>query len=236
MGSHFEQEIFDGKLTSSELRKRYDARIKDLLYEHGADAYNGTLTTTSGLRVEEKTFDSVEAAEEYVQANTNKWGEALAVKFKDIRTEVAKEPTYNGKKNSFPIGVNTRMLRSVASIWDDAKRQNVLLAADQLVVSQKAKAIALYSDWHTKNRAFDALRNSIAKICQRLQDSSAPLPQSAEFKELQKAIKQRARAHAAEKKAAEKLIAFDLKQAAKIYATKSVDHGVQWLVGGWAAE
>lgn len=236
MGAHFACELFDGKLTTSELRRQYEARLGELTYEHGHDAYNGTLATTSGLVIDDKTFDSRGDAEEYVANNTQKWQAARAVKFKDIRTEVAKEPTYNGKKASWPLAVNTRTLRSVASIWNDARRENVFLAADQLVASQKAKAIALYSDWHTKNRAFDALRNAIAGICRRLQDVSAPAPQPADFKELQKAIKQRARAHAAEKKAAEKLVAFDLKQSAKIYATKQIDHGAQWLVGGWAAE
>lgn len=236
MGSCFTCELFDGKLNSSELRRQYEARLVELTYEYGHDAYNGTLATTSGLVIDDKTFDSRQAAEEYVMNNTQKWEAARAVKVKDIRTEIVKSPTYNGKKASFPLAINTTNLRSVASIWDDTRRENVFIAADQLVESQKAKAIALYNDWHTKNRAFDALRNAIAKICQRLQDSSAPAPQPSDFKELQKAIKQRARAHAAEKKAAEKLVAFDLKQAAKIYATKQVDHGVQWLVGGWAAE
>lgn len=236
MGACFTCEPFDGKLNTTELRRQYEARLIELTYEHGHGAYNGTLATTSGLVIDDKTFDSRGDAEEYVANNTQKWEAARAVKFKDVRTAVAKEPTYNGKKASWPLCVNTRTLRSVASIWDDTRRENILIAADQLVAAQKAKALAFYSDWHTKNRAFDVLRTAIAKICQRLQDASAPIPQPADFKELQKAIKQRARAHAAEKKAAEKLVSFDLKQSAKIYATKSVDHGTQWLIGGWAAE
>lgn len=236
MGSHFACELFDGKLTQFELRKRYDARIDELLHEYGADAYNGTLTTTSGLKIEEKTFGNRPAAEEYVANNTQKWADALAVKFNDVRTEAAKQPTYNGKTGSWPLTVGAHTLRTVNSVWDDARRANVLLAADQLAASQKATAVALYSDWQAKNKAFDALRNSIANICQRLQDSSAPMPQAADFKELQKAIKQRYKALAVEKKAAEKLVAFDRKHADKLYATKQVDHGVLWLVGGWAAE
>lgn len=236
MGACFTCEIFDGKLNSSELRKRYDARIKDLLYEHGADAYNGTLTTTEGLRIEDKTFDSRMAAEEYVADNTQKWQEALAVKFKDTRDEVAKEPTYNGKPGGFPLCIGPHVLRSVANIWSRDQAESTFLAADQLPAAQQVKALALYSDWRTKNKAFDVLRESIAQICRRLQDPSAPMPQAADFKELQKAVKERYKVHAAEKKAAEKLVAFDRKHAAKLYAIKQVDHGEQWLVGGWAAE
>lgn len=236
MGSHFEYELFEGKLTASELRRQYEQRISDLTDEYGTDPYNGTLATTSGLAIQEKLFETRAEAEEYVAKNTSKRGEALAVKFKDIRNEAVKTPTYNGKQNSLPLGVGSTTVRSVANIWDANNLSCSIVAADQLTDAHKAKALALYTDWQTKDQAFTKLSNAIRDICNRLQSVGAAPPTTAEFKELQKAIKQRAKAHAAAQKAAAKFTAFDIKQAAKLYKTEKVDKGVYWFVGGWAAE
>lgn len=236
MGACFVTETFDGKLNQVELRRQYSRRLEELSYTYGADAYNGTLTTTDGLKVEERVFDSREAADEYVSANTNKWAEALAVRYKDVRTETAKEPTFDGKpaRETVFTAVGDRALRVVTTVW----RNNLTVpcAADQLTTSQKATAIALFSDYDTKAKAYNVLCRAIGTMIAKLQDVQAAPPTTAELRELQKAIKQRSKARAVRNKAADKMVAFDIKHSAKLYATKQVDHGLQWLVGGWAAE
>lgn len=236
MGACFVTEHFDGKINEAELRRQYHRRLIELTDTYGNDAYNGTLTTTEGLRVEERTFDSRDAAEEYVQGHTNKWAEALAVRFKDIQTEIAKAPTFNGKdgNNSIFGAVNDHALRTVTNVWQNGA--SVPVAADQLTASQKATAIALYSDYDAKARAFNVLQKAVREMLGRMEPASSEPPTAAQLRELQKAIKQRLKAHAVAKKAADKLVAFDIKYAPKLYATKQVDHGLQWLVGGWAAE
>lgn len=236
MGSCFTTELFDGKLNETELRRQYEVRLGELTYEHGHDAYNGTLATTNGLVIDTKTFDSRQAAEEYVMNNTQKWEAARAVKVKDIRTEIVKAPTFDGKTRQHTVctSVGERTLQTVTTVWRD--NSSFPVAADQLVASKKATAIALYSDYETKLRAFNTLRNSVNQILTQWQVVTAEPPTTAELRELHKAIKQRAKAHSVMQKAAAKLVAFDTKHGAKLLITKQVDHGVQWLVGGWAAE
>lgn len=236
MGAHFTCEIFDGKLTTSELRRQYEQRLEELTYEHGHDAYNGTLTTTSGLCVEEKVFDSRPAAEEYVADKTNKWGEALAVKFREVVTEISKKPTYNGKdlSHNIVVHVGEHRLWTVASFYENGCRYGA--AADELTTAQKVTAVALYSDYENKTKALDVLQRAIRTVLGHMEPVSSAPPAAAVMRELHKSIKQRLKAHAAVQKAAAKLVAFDARHTPKIYATKQVDHGVQWLVGGWAAE
>jgi hypothetical protein len=238
MGSHFEHRVFDGKLNKTELQRQYDAYISRALYEYGADAYNGTLTTTRGLEVEDRVFDNEQAAHDYVANNTRKRGAARAVKFKDIRTEVVKEPTFNGKpqSQSFGLTIGDIALRSVNNVYTGGG-QSQLFAADQLPEAHKAKAITLYRDYHNKASSFGGIKQQISVLlANKFQDAKSELPTTADYAELKRLVKLRKRAWGALEKAAVKMKEFDIKQAAKLYATKSVDNGLKWLVGGWAAE
>lgn len=236
MGARFVTELFDGNLNRSELRRQYDARLSELTSTYGDNAYNGTLTTTSGFQIEDRVFDTRAAAEEYVAAHTDKWEAALAVRFKDIRTEVAKAPTFNGKNGNHSIfaAIDGHVLRTVTSVWQNGA--SVPIAADGLTAAQKATAIALYSDFETKTRAAKVLQQAVSDMLGRMTPAFSEPPNAAQLRELQKAIKQRLKASSVAKKAADKLVAFDIKHTPKIYATEQVDHGVQWLVGGWASE
>jgi hypothetical protein len=237
MGSHFSSTTFDGKLNSTELRRQYDAYITELLHERGTDAYNGTLTTTSGLIIEDRVFDTEQAASDYVASNTQKWQEARAVKFRDVRTEDDKQPTYNGQPLRFGIGLLAGgvTLRSVTVAYVDRARH--LIPADQLPAAHKAKAVALYTDYSDKSAAYTRLRGQIDQlVTEKIQNVKAELPTTADYAELKRLLKQRKRAYLAMEKACTKMQEFDIKQAAKIYSTKQVDHGIKWFVGGWAAE
>jgi len=237
MGACFTSTKFEGNLTSTELRRQYDAYITDLLHEHGTDAYNGTLTTTSGLIIEDKIFDTEKAAYDHVINNTQKWQEARAVKFRDIQTEPDKQPTYNGQPLRFGIGLLAGgvTLRSVTGVFVDSARQ--LIPADQLPAAHKAKAVALYADYDEKYAAYGSVRQQIDQlVTEKIQNVKAELPTTSDYSELKRLLKQRKRAYVALQKACTKMQEFDITQSAKIYSTKQVDHGTKWFVGGWAAE
>jgi hypothetical protein len=239
MGACFVSTTFDGTLNRTELRRQYDAYITDTLHEHGTDAYNGTLTTTSGLLVddEDRVFDTEQAAYEYVINNTQKWQEARAVKFRDVRTEDDKQPTYNGQPLRFGVGLRADKvtLRSVNAVFENGNTR--VIAADQLPEAHKAKAVALYTDYADKLRAYNGLRQQIdLAIVEKFQDVKAELPTTADYAELKRLLKQRKRAYVAAEKACMKMQDFDIKQAAKIHSVKQVNYGLKWFVGGWAAE
>lgn len=237
MGACFSNTTFDGNITTKELRLQYDAYINDLLHEHGADAYNGTLTTTSGLIIEDRVFDTEKAAYNHVINNTQKWQEARAVKFRDVRTEDDKQPTYNGKPLRFGVGLiaGDTTLRSVTTVFENGNTR--VIAADQLSEAHKAKAIALYTDYATKSQLFSHLRQTInVLVTDKFLNAKTPLPETTVYADLKKSLKRRKAALLAMEKACTKLQEFDLKQTAKIYSTKQVDYGIKWFVGGWAAE
>lgn len=58
MGACFNSVTCDGKLSKDQVHEKYKSMISDLLHEYGADAYNGTFTTCSGLSITSNVFDS----------------------------------------------------------------------------------------------------------------------------------------------------------------------------------
>ena len=152
MGSHFACETFDGNLNSIELRSQYEQRVDELTHEHGTDPYNGTLATTTGLRIHGAEFESRDAAEQYVSEHTTKWGAAMAVRYKDIRTEPATEPTFEGKPVAGfgYLSVGNRTLRALTLKYTEPGRRAV--AADQLTAAQQVSVLALFNDYDLKNR------------------------------------------------------------------------------------
>lgn len=64
---------------TASLQKWYCDRVEDAIHEHGHDAYNGTISTTGGIRVSSSTFKTDEEASEYILEHTEKRGHILAV-------------------------------------------------------------------------------------------------------------------------------------------------------------
>lgn len=85
MGAHNLEVYWPGKLTPAEIRTRFDAMIREDLYEHGHDAYSGSWGTLhGGVEIETRApFATVKEARDYVLAHTHKWEHALAVQFRD---------------------------------------------------------------------------------------------------------------------------------------------------------
>ena len=82
MGANF-QTIARKDCTKEELRKTYFEYIQRLKREYGHNGYNGTLSTCSGLQISDQKFPDRHSAEEYLMDNTQKWGDAIAVKLPD---------------------------------------------------------------------------------------------------------------------------------------------------------
>ena len=75
--------------TPEQLRKYWPGLVSELLHEHGHDTYNGTLSTCSGLTIDQsKVFDNEQAADEYILERTHKWDNAMAVKVKTAHIDM----------------------------------------------------------------------------------------------------------------------------------------------------
>lgn len=80
MGSCEKTMTLDGKLTEEQVKQKfYDLQEEDR-DEYGRDPYNGSFSTMNGIKVTSKQFTDWNKATEYILDNTEKWGNALAVK------------------------------------------------------------------------------------------------------------------------------------------------------------
>ncbi len=64
------------------VRKAFNKKSYDDLYQYGADPYNGSFTTFDGLSIKSVILDGVSAAHEYLQDEQQKNGPAFAVRYK----------------------------------------------------------------------------------------------------------------------------------------------------------
>jgi hypothetical protein len=243
MGACFHTEVFDGKLTPKELEKAYNSRVEDLRSEYGSNAYNGTFSTLHGIHVETRVFETQREADDYLDGVCEKWGSAIAVKYKDRRAEKTKEPTFEGKPMkehtaSFIFADSSAFSYSLrcaisATAPPDFKRR--LLVADQLTPAQKNQFVEAYETWRAKQdaarEAESTFRNALSLISTTKETITAEM-----LKPLKVFGNQRHKLRKAADAEAAWLKAVDTKFAEKLYATKTVDHGEQWLVGGMCAE
>jgi hypothetical protein len=81
MGASFRTTTFDTTDTQ-EIKQRYDELVEECIEIYGIDSYNGTFSTTSGIKIINETFTNEECAEEYILERAEKWGDALAVTIK----------------------------------------------------------------------------------------------------------------------------------------------------------
>lgn len=62
-----------------EIKESFYERKRRDEYEYGHDAYNGTFSTLSGIKILNKTFTNRDEAEDYICDRAEKWSDALAV-------------------------------------------------------------------------------------------------------------------------------------------------------------
>lgn len=79
MGAHFMSDSITG--TEAEIRKRFEEAQEADRYENG-HSYSGGYGMATGLKFRRETFDTDDAADDWLMDHAEKWAEALAVKVK----------------------------------------------------------------------------------------------------------------------------------------------------------
>lgn len=85
MGAEFETYKVKAK-NSNELKKEYESLVEQAQYDHGHSGYTGSIAESAGLTISSEEL-SEEEAEEFIDNNTKKWGNSLAVKIKDTEDQ-----------------------------------------------------------------------------------------------------------------------------------------------------
>ena len=248
MGATLHCETFDGKLTQAEIRAAYAARRSEMTIEHGTDAYNGTWSTLDGsIEFPNKTFEAHLAAENFISETAIKWCAAIAVKFKDNRTETRAQPTFEGKPYALSSGAHLMFRRFPADdlyttravISQTVARMSttapyIFVAADQLSLSGKGQLIAACRTYMAARDEFEAALRPVTAFIQKLSDPRQEI-ETAAFAAFKKQRKQAVKLAKIRDKMAERLYELDNRVAEKLYKTETVDHGQLWLVGGLCA-
>ena len=242
MGACFHTEVFDGKLTPKELEKAYNDRVESLRNEFGSNAYNGTFSTLHGITVGNRVFETQREAADYLDNVCEKWGNAVAVKYKDRREEKTKEPTFAGKLSK---EYNCAVIITDASDCSYGLRCAInvmqtpgvrrLLTADQITPAQRIQFDKIYATWREKHDAARKADGTFREALNTVSTTKDPITTEM-LKPLKIFGNQRHKLRAAADVAALRLRTVDAKFAEKLYATKTVDRGEQWLVGGVCAE
>lgn len=245
MGSNFHSAEFDGKLTRSELVKQYNLLVEEERYEYGSGAYSGTFATLHGLEVLEKTFDSEREACDHVEKNTNKWGSALAVRYRDLREVVKVSPTFNGKNFSHN-SVSTVSLdgndlfrsfggdKSAKCIAYEFEQDRRLVLADQLSEEQRNKIKAILEPCAEENRKFMKLSDELRSLLHKAGDISADFT-AEDLKGLKVVRKELLKTRAKRDRLLAKLAVLDERFGSKLYKKEVEDRGTKWFVGGWCS-
>lgn len=246
MGSQFRSAEFDGNLTRSELVKQYNLLVAEERYEYGSGAYSGTFATLHGIEVLEKTFGSEREASDHVEKNTNKWGSALAVRYRDLREFVKVSPTFNGKNFShnsvstvsldgndlFRSFGGDKSAKCIALEFEQGGSRFVL--ADQLSDDQKNKIKAILEPCAEENRKFRKLGDELNKLLHKAGDISSDFG-TEDLKGLKVVRKELLKTKANRDKLLAKLVVLDERFGSKLYKKEVEDRGTKWFVGGWCS-
>lgn len=73
--------------TEQSVREWYKGAVTAATSEYGTDPYNGTISTTKGIRFNSSAFDDENKADKFILDNTEKWSHVLAVTLKDSTGE-----------------------------------------------------------------------------------------------------------------------------------------------------
>lgn len=241
MGAVLHCEVVDGKLNESELRKWFANYVDECRYQYGNDAYNGTFSTLSGITIEHRVFENHDAARSYLDQKAQKWGDAIAVKYKDVRQEDVKKPTFGGKPGNGAWNepqsrdICGFLTRSIAFNMGTTAYADNPVPADELSASQKEKIVNTYSQYREHEKTLQQATKTIREVMQKI-EAGKEEPVTEDYKRLKAAIKIRTKATKAAQSAAVKLKTLDDKLSEKLYKTEDKDHGLKWLVLGICPE
>lgn len=100
MGVDARVAVLDGKLTEREVRLRFSAMVEDDARETGTGPYAGNWTTVGTLvfasELDEGTFASRAAAEEFALGHSTRWENCIAARFRGTVTRTLRRPTFAG--------------------------------------------------------------------------------------------------------------------------------------------
>jgi hypothetical protein len=86
MGAH----SFLHKIVTDDPKGTYEHLVKEAYYYHGHDSYNGTISTTSGLKKHSMGFDTDEQVDAWLNTDepwdlTEKWGACKYVQYPETK-------------------------------------------------------------------------------------------------------------------------------------------------------
>jgi hypothetical protein len=226
MGSHSIEVSWDGKLTETEVRKKFSQLLEADRHEHGHGGYSGSWGTMSGLSFPGKTFPDEKSAHEYCLENTSKWDNAMAVKYTHTTKTITKQPTFKGK-------VTTGFQGAVAFYPDWVAGKQILVFADQLNQDIIDWLNTLAATQFTTRKAFEEARSKLEKIIALIKEP----PASGDHSDLAPLPMLRdtyLRALEAKKQAEAALDTYHKSLVADLYGYSETSEQ-RWLIAGWAA-
>ena len=113
MGACNDELYLDGKLTTTQVKQRFEAYQEECADESG-NSYSGRLNMCPGLTFTGKVFVSENAAYEYVEQHAQKWDNALAVQF--YAKGRAKTPVIVEKLNAKAMELRRELVELNATI------------------------------------------------------------------------------------------------------------------------
>lgn len=153
MGASFIYCDFPSRKTKNQLAKCFEQMSEQAAYDHGHE-YSGSWNMLQGILFPEKnTFESKNKAEDWVSKESEKWGPALCVKFKDKRSVYKSPPTFEGK-SAKELGLIRKILLLRFDYTGCTYGSNTIppiikcIPADQLTAEEAASAIRLYKESH----------------------------------------------------------------------------------------
>ncbi len=132
MGANTQQAVLDGALTKEQVRAQFSQWQNEAAYENG-NSYSGDWNMARGLSFLPGVQPSLDAAETLLEASTEKWDAANAVRFVKTTRKCVKAPTFAGKN----LGANKGF--EPVYVFEYPASGRTLLLADPLSPSSKSK-------------------------------------------------------------------------------------------------
>lgn len=225
MGANFCTREYPGEYTTAQVETAFELDQRNSRYENG-NSYSGDIGCISGLEITSKVFDSIKEAETYLENNTEKWQDAKAVRFRNVRRECLKRPTFS---DGHPTVLCMGKDRSYQTYYKDGEL--CFAAANELPTVQKAKLRKLWTAYRKANDASNAALHQSHALLTRYNNLKEPFTAYSSLRAARnKVVKTLQKLQAANQALQE----YDKELCAKLYEYSEVDGGLRWLVGGWA--
>lgn len=141
MGAVYIARIFP-QVSDADLRKQVDAMCREAAYEHGHDAYSGSLGTKQGkgLEIKHNAFSRPRDAEDFIMNKADKWGALIAVKL--AKTDKLDTSKYDAQISAFQdqLSILWRELNGASYTRDGAPRPTPNITPIPLAALARVKA------------------------------------------------------------------------------------------------